>query len=109
MRTWVMVALGLAVMVCPPTARGATFSTGPIPQYTSNVTKNEPIGTQSSTISTKDQPAQVESWFKANLPKGTTETTTEDGAHIFYLPGGATVDVEREGSGSNIGMTWQAH
>jgi hypothetical protein len=109
MRTWVTVGLGLAVMVCATAAHGATFSTGPIPRYTSNVTKNEPIDKQSSTISTKDQPAQVESWFKANLPKGTKETTTDDGAHIFYLPDGATVDVEREGSGSNIGMTWQAH
>src|SRR5271170_2434335 len=93
MRIWVSVSLGLAVIACPPNARCATFSTGPIPQYTSNVTKNDTIDKQSATISTKDQPAQVKSWFKANLPKGTTERTTDDGAHIFYLPGGATVDV----------------
>ena len=109
MRISISVGLGLVLIACPLLARGATFSTGPIPQYTSNVTGNEAIDKQSSTISTKDQPSQVESWFKANLPKGTTETTTDDGAHIFYLPGGATVDVEKEGSGSNIGMTWQAH
>ena len=108
-RYWSLIGLGVIIAAFPFTTRGATFSTGPIPQYTSNVTSNDAIDEHSSTISTTDKPAQVESWFKSNLAKGTTETTTDDGAHIFYLPGGATVDVEREGAGSNIGMTWQAH
>jgi hypothetical protein len=102
-----LIGLGVIIAACPLAARSATFSTGPIPPYTSNVTENEPIGAHSPTITTTDKPAQVESWYKANLPQGTTETTTSDGAHIFYLPNGATVDVERRGSGSNIGMTWQ--
>ena len=108
MRIWHSVSIGLAMMPFGPPAVSAVFSTGPIPQYTSNVTENQAVDKQSATISTKDQPPQVEGWFKANLPKGTTEKTTGDGAHIFYLPGGATVDVERNGSGSEIAMTWEA-
>jgi len=107
-RNWFKVGLAVVNTSFPLAVYGAEFSTGPIPKYTSNVTSNDGIDKQSSTISTTDKPDQVESWFKANLPKGTTETTTSDGAHIFYLPNGATVDVERDGQGSNIGMTWQA-
>jgi hypothetical protein len=107
-RNWLKIGVAVVSTVFSLATYGATFSTGPIPQYTSNVTSNDGIDKQSSTISTTDKPDQVESWFKANLPKGTRETTTSDGAHIFYLPSGATVDVERDGQGSNIGMTWQA-
>jgi hypothetical protein len=99
----------VALVLLPIAALSAVaFSTGPIPRYTINVTSVDAISKQSSTISTSDKPPVVEAWFKTHLPKGTTETTTTDGAHIFYLPVGATVDVEREGSGSNIGLSWPA-
>ncbi len=106
-RIWSLIGGALVVVALPFPARGADFSTGSIPPYTSNVTAKDPIDKQSSTISTSDKPDQVEQWYKVNLPKGTTETTTDDGARIFYLPDGATVDVEKNGPGTMIGMTWQ--
>jgi hypothetical protein len=103
-----LIGFGLIVAAFPTLTRGADFSTGPIPQYKANVTQNNAIDKQSSTIATTDKVDQVETWFKDNLPKGTTEKTTDDGARLFYLPNGATVDVERDGQGTMIGMTWQA-
>lgn len=85
------------------------FSTGPLPRYTSNVIQNDAQGAHSSAIRTKDALSVVEAWMKAHLPAKTTETSTADGAHIFYVPGGATVDVEQDimGSGTSIAMTWR--
>jgi hypothetical protein len=107
-RIWCLIGIGVLVAAFPPAARSEELSTGPIPQYMSNVTSSGTIDMQSATIATTDKPELVARWFKANLPKGTFDAKSDDGAHMFYLPSGATVDVEPDGTGTMIGMAWQA-
>ena len=82
-----------------------------MPFYTANVTNVDKQSGGSVVITTKDSVDTVCAWYRKNLGDQNGETTTKDGAHIFYTHIGATVDVEpgnRFAPGTNIGLVWDA-
>jgi hypothetical protein len=83
----------------------------PVPFYNGKVSKFDKLGTGSVVIATKDSAATVCAWYRRNLRDQNGETTTKDGAHIFYTHNGATVDVEpgnRFAPETTIGLVWDA-
>ena len=90
-------------------APGHAKAAPPVPFYTANVRKVDKIGAGSVVIATKDSVATVCGWYRKALPDQNGETTTKDGAHIFYTHNGATVDVEpgnRFAPDTTIGLVW---
>ena len=100
--------LGLAFFVVIAGSAGAT---PPVPFYRNNVGHIDRISSGSVVIKTKDSVETVCSWYRKNLHDRNGETTTADGAHIFYTHNGATVDVEpgnRFEPDTGIGLVWDA-
>ena len=82
-----------------------------MPFYPGKVTKVDKVGAGSVVITTKDSVTTVCSWYRRNLADQNGETTTKDGAHIFYTHNGATVDVEpgnRFAPETTVGLVWDA-
>ena len=93
-------------------APGHSKAAPPVPFYASNVTKLDKVGTDSVVITTKDSVAAVCGWYRKALHDQNGETTTKDGAHIFYTHNGATVDVEpgnRFAPDTTIGLVWDVN
>ncbi len=90
---------------------GRASAAPPVPFYSTNVTKIDRQSEGSVVITTKDSVDTVCAWYRKNLRDQNGESTTKDGAHIFYTHNGATVDVEpgnRFVPGTNIGLVWDA-
>ena len=89
----------------------SSAATPPIPLYPSNVNKLDKVGSGSVVITTKDSVATVCAWYRKNLGDQNGESTTKDGAHLFYTHNGATVSVEpgnRFAPDTSIGLVWDA-
>ena len=101
--------LALPVVFSLATALGHPKAAPPVPFYTANVNKLDKISTGSVVITTKDSLTTVCGWYRKTLSDQNGETTTKDGAHIFYTNNGATVDVEpgnRFAPDTTIGLVW---
>ena len=102
-------SLALLIIFGLVSAPGHARATPPVPFYTANVSKLDMIGAGSVVIATKDSVATVCGWYRKTLRDQNGETTTRDGAHIFYTHSGATVDVEpgnRFAPDTTIGLVW---
>ena len=83
----------------------------PVPRYPSHVSDAQPYSAGTVILTTSDTVDTVCDWYRAHLKDSTGETTTKDGAHIFYTKSGATVDVEpgnRFDPGTKISLSWDA-
>lgn len=92
-------------------AGGPSSASRPVPLYNANVTKFTRLGDGSVVIATKDSVTRVCAWYRKNLQDQNGESTTKDGAHLFYTHNGATVSVEpgnRFAPETTIGLVWDA-
>lgn len=104
-----IVGIALLIVAYLISAPGCAKAAPPVPFYTSNVRKLDKIGTGSVVITTKNSVAAVCRWYRKMLRDQNGETTTRDGAHIFYTHSGATVDVEpgnRFAPDTTIALVW---
>jgi len=98
----------LAVVLFSASPAGAT---PPVPFYKANLSKLDKLGAGSVVIVTKDSVATVCAWYRKNLRDQNGESTTRDGAHLFYTHNGATVSVEpgnRFAPDTIVGLVWDA-
>ena len=102
-------AAALLVIFDLVSAPGHAKAAPPVPFYAANISKLDKISAGSVVIATRDSVATVCGWYRKTLRDQNGETTTKDGAHIFYTHNGATVDVEpgnRFAPDTTIGLVW---
>lgn len=111
-----MKAISVSAVAAPAVAitllaAGSSHAAPPLPFYKENVSKLDKLGDGSIVIETKDSLTTVCAWYRKNLRDQNGESTTQDGAHLFYTHNGATVSVEpgnRFAPETSIGLVWDA-